>query len=235
MIKSTFPSPLTQTVLKGKHNNRTVTMPSDELFRVKNIFYDHEYSIQRQFLPSTPITVVDIGANVGLFAVYMHLTQSVDTIHCFEPSPASLELLMHNTAGLKNTYIHPYGLINRDGRAEMMIHPRNTGQNRIASASMKGVETIEVQIRDAGRALDQLGLGYFDVLKIDTEGCEIPILESLKTRLNYIGIILLEYHSEADRRHIDQLLSKFSLIGAKSETMNMGTLKYINQKLLKKR
>lgn len=232
MIKSTFPSPLTQTVLKGQHNNHTVTMPSEELFRVKHIFYDHEYSIKRQFLPSTPITVVDIGANVGLFALYMHMTQSVDTIHCFEPSPASLELLRHNTAELNNIHIHPHGLSNRDGNAALMLHPQNTGQNTILTEPADGTETVTVQVVDAGRAFNLLGLGYIDVLKIDTEGSEIPILESLMDRLDYVGVILLEYHSEADRRHIDQLLSRFKLIGARAVNMDVGLLKYINEQLL---
>lgn len=221
-------------MLKGKSNNYTVIFPVNERFRVNNIFYDHEYLIKKCFLPSTPIIVVDIGANVGLFALYMHMTQSVDTIHCFEPAPASLELLRHNTADLQNIHVHPYGLTNRDGRAVMMLHPQNTGQNMIVPATALGAESIEVQVRDAGKAFSQLGLGYVDVLKVDTEGCEIAILESLKARLDYIGIVLLEYHSEADRRHIDQLLGKFTLIGAKAGNINVGTLKYINQQLLKK-
>ena len=233
MIKSKFPSPLTQTVLKGKYNNRTVTIPREELFRVKNIFYDHEYSIKRQFLPSTPITVVDIGANVGLFTLYMHLTQSVDTIHCFEPSPASLELLRHNTAGLNNIHVHPHGLSNRDGNAVLMLHPQNTGQNTILKESVDGAETVVVRISDSCRAFNHLGLGYVDVLKIDTEGSEVPILESLSARLGYVGIILLEYHSESDRRNIDQMLSRFKLIGARAVNMDVGLLKYINQKLLR--
>ena len=225
---------MTQTVLKGKHSNRTVTLPSEELFRVKNIFYDQEYSIKRKFLPSTPITVVDIGANVGLFTLYMQLTQSVDAIHCFEPSPASLELLRHNTAGLNNIHVHPCGLSNRDGNADLMLHPQNTGQNTILTEPADGAETVAVQVVDAGRAFNHLGLGYVDVLKIDTEGSEVPILESLRERLGYVGVILLEYHSEADRRHIDQLLSRFKLIGARACNMDVGLLKYINQQLLRR-
>ncbi len=227
-----FPSPLTQTLLKGKKNTFAVTLPRNERFRVKNIFVDHEYEISRHFLPSTPITVVDIGANVGLFSLYMEMTQSIASIHCFEPAPSSLELLRHNTAGLNNIHIHPYGLTDRNGRAAMRLHPRNSGENRIVKAPSDSERTIQVQVRDAAQAFNHLGLTYVDVLKIDTEGCEVPILNSLMKRLEYVGIILLEYHSKADRRQIDQLLSRFALFGAKVGTIDVGTLKYVNQRLL---
>ena len=234
MSLAKFPSPLTQAVINGKEKKRTITFPSMERFRVKNIFFDHEYSIKKCFLPSTPLSVVDIGANVGMFSIYMEMTQTIDTIHCFEPSPASLELLRRNTADLKNIHIHPYGLTNQNGSTFLMLHPRNSGENKMAVGNVECSETIKVQVRDADGTFSHLGLTYIDVLKIDTEGCEVAILESLRPRLDYIGIILLEYHSETDRRQIDQLLTQYKLFGAKVDTMDVGTLKYINRRLLRK-
>ena len=235
MSISAFPSPLTQVVLNGNMRKHTVTLPIQEQFRVNNIFFDHEYSIKKNYLPSTPITVVDVGANVGLFALYMELTHSIDTIHCFEPCPNSFELLRKNIADFKNIHIHPLGLSNRNGSALLKLHPKNSGENKIVKETHDSDKTIEVRICSAEDAFSRLGLTYIDVLKIDTEGSEIQILESLKQRLDYIGIILLEYHSEADRRNIDRLLDRFKLIGAKVEMMNVGTLKYINQRLLRNR
>lgn len=234
MNRPDFPSPLTQVELKGKAGDHTVTLPRREVFRVENIFNDREYDIPQCFLPSAPLTVVDIGANVGLFALYMKMTQSISTLHCFEPAPASLELLKKNLGELENIHIHPYGLTKRNGTAPLMLHPRNSGQNSMAMAPAGGAGCIDVRIREASATFDHLGLTYIDVLKIDTEGCEVPILECLATRLAYIGIIMLEYHSENDRRHIDQLLSQFTLIGAKAEMMGVGTLKFINRRLLGK-
>ena len=66
------------------------------------------------------------------------------------------------------------------------------------------------------------------ILKIDTEGCEVDILKNLNVD-NY-DLILLEYHSEEDRREIDKLLKNFMLLGCKTEILNRGLLKYINKK-----
>lgn len=227
-------SPITRVMLSGKQEELPLLIPTNEQFRLKNIFIDHEYLIKPTYLPSTPLIVVDIGANVGLFTLYMMMNYSIDTIHCFEPAPASLELLRHNTAGSDSIHVHPYGLINRNGTELLVLHPKNSGENRIAEGEAIDAETVEIQVRDAAEALDRLGLTYIDVLKIDTEGCEVQILESLGPRLSYVGIVLLEYHSDADRRKIDQLLSRFKLVGANAECIDRGIVKYLNRRLLSK-
>jgi FkbM family methyltransferase len=51
---------------------------------------------------------------------------------------------------------------------------------------------------DAGRQYDALGLPHLDVLKIDTEGCELEILESMGKCLDMVDYVLLEYHSEGE-------------------------------------
>jgi hypothetical protein len=87
---------------------------------------------------------------------------------------------------------------------------------------------------DAATAFKQLRLTYIDVLKIDTEGCEVEILESLQNHLPYVGIVLAEYHCESDRRKIDQLLSGHTMWGARIETVQVGVVKYINNRLLQR-
>ena len=49
------------------------------------------------------------------------------------------------------------------------------------------------------------------IVKIDTEGSEVDILERLGSFDH--DVILLEYHSEANRRTIDALLGDFFLVG----------------------
>ena len=40
------------------------------------------------------------------------------------------------------------------------------------------------------------------IIKIDTEGCELEILDSIKTFFNQLQVIYLEFHSEKDRIRI---------------------------------
>ena len=65
---------------------------------------------------------------------------------------------------------------------------------------------VEVQLRAAGAALAERGVEAVDILKLDTEGCEVPILRSLAGLLPSLGVVFVEYHDEEDRREIDRLL-----------------------------
>ena len=47
--------------------------------------------------------------------------------------------------------------------------------------------------------------------------------------------ILLEYHSEANRRKVDALLQDFALVGGGIRELNRGTLKFVHKRLLKGR
>ena len=53
-----------------------------------------------------------------------------------------------------------------------------------------------------------------DVLKVDTEGCELPILRSIAELLPSIPVIYVEYHSEDDRREIDRMLGDTHVVVA---------------------
>ena len=223
-----FPSPLIQVEIQAGSGSYPIQLPSQELFRVDHIFKHQEYSIPNHLLPDRALTVVDIGANVGLFTLYIRLLRAGTTIHCFEPVPGTLALLKVNLNGMQGVHVHPYGLSNTTGRTAMHLHPYNTGENSLKPTSTQSGQLIEIEIQDAEAAFRRIQLNDIDILKIDTEGCEVEILESLHSRLECIGIILLEYHSEADRRRIDQLLDNFVLFEACVARPGLGLLKYAN-------
>jgi hypothetical protein len=68
-----------------------------------------------------------------------------------------------------------------------------------------------------------------DVLKIDTEGCEVPILESIAAWLPEMKAIYLEYHSERDRLAIDRMLCETHiLVSGKVTYPHRGELCYVS-------
>jgi hypothetical protein len=108
----------------------------------------------------------------------------------------------------------------------------NSGENSLKADSDKPVETIRVVVKDAATALHQIGLSYIDILKIDTEGCEVEILESLQPYLPYVGIVMVEYHSEKHRRSIDHGLETHLLFDTNICKPRLGIVKYINARLI---
>jgi hypothetical protein len=57
----------------------------------------------------------------------------------------------------------------------------------------------------------------------------VDILERLGS-FDY-DVILLEYHSDANRRKIDALLGDFLLVGGEVRHLHRGTLKYMHRRL----
>lgn len=210
-----------------------VRIPEAEMFRIKNIFSNEEYALWETGagVPDNPV-IVDIGANVGLFALYCFAKYPGSTIYCFEPCPAARSLLEINLEGQSNATVLPYGLYNDTIRTYLNIHRRNSGENSIKFSNQNYTDAIEIQLMDAGQQLDELGLTHVNILKIDTEGCEVEILESLGDRLDQIDYVMVEYHSERDRRKIDQLLEHYLVFGANAQLPGVGTVKYIHKNRL---
>lgn len=227
-----YPPPVIQIQGQRPDGNRVVWIPKNEVFRVRNIFDEHEYGIPPQYIPTGPLTVVDIGANVGLFALYMKKIRMDCDIHCFEPVPQTLELLKRNVGDDPRIHLYPYALSDSEQTAQLHLHPFNSGENSLKVDRNRPMETIQVPVKDAATVWHQIGLSYIDILKIDTEGCEVEILGSLQPYLPYVGIAMIEYHSEKDRRRIDARLETHVLLEANIHKPGLGIVKYINARLI---
>jgi FkbM family methyltransferase len=238
MQPADYPSPLVSVPIEGESAGRrfshVVWIPQKELFRVKCVLQQAEYSLARYRGPQRPRVVLDIGANVGLFTLYMKIADPDAVVHCFEPAPSTLELLQRNVGHLPSVQIHPYALGKTTGEATLHLHQLNTGQHslqRIERDSQYCGEVI-VHCRAAAEEIDELALNAIDVLKIDTEGCETDIFESLGPRIERADYVLLEYHSESDRRRLDHNLANFLLYSANARRIGRGTLKYVHRRLV---
>ena len=68
--------------------------------------------------------------------------------------------------------------------------------------------TERVPLRAAGAVAVELGDDPIDVLKVDVEGCEVQVLESLgPDRLASVKVLYVEYDHRDARRRIEELLA----------------------------
>lgn len=226
-----LPSPAITVTVDTRNGHRVdVLIPEREVFRLRNIFEKEEYALPKGVGASSPLTVVDIGANVGAFALYAEGWADRVNIHCFEPNPQVIDLLRKNLAGHGNVRINPFALSDKDAELTLYQNPYNTGATSMTRAAKGGGEVV-VPVRRAESALRDAGIDRIDVLKIDTEGSEVAILQGLGSYLERTSIVMLEYHSEKDRRKIDELLQNFVLYSADVAQIGVGTMKYLNARL----
>jgi len=151
-------------------------------------------------------TIVDVGANVGSASVMLALKYPNAEVHALEPAPAALTLLDENTAPLPQIHVHRHGLHDHTGSLRLYRSQWDPMSGSVLESAENTTNYDEVAFTSAAEWLHQQQIDAIDILKIDTEGCEIPILRALAEQATNARVVYLEYHSEADRRSIDTLL-----------------------------
>ncbi len=148
---------------------------------------------------SAPARILDIGGHVGSFSVWAAHRWPGAQITTYEPHPVSAAFCRLNTDGF-STVVEC--AVVGSGRPEtLLLHEgiRNTGQRSI---HMLGEQRSEGLMVKTLRARD---LPPADILKIDTEGCEIEILAEYQ-HMPGVQAIMVEWHGLPDYHALLKLL-----------------------------
>jgi hypothetical protein len=130
-------------------------------------------------------------------------------------------------------HVFPYGLLDRDADLPIYQGTSQPGQNSLVANSETSSTPIEVvRVVKASREAAERGWTSVSILKLDTEGCELPILTELLTAVPTIDVLYFEYHSDDDRRRIDALLAdRFLLYQGRATAPHLGTCVYLAKAL----
>ena len=164
--------------------------------------------------------IIDIGANVGGFAVWAHEYFDKPKIDCYEPIKENYNLLRQNIEGT-DIAVRNFAIGKEDGERMMYYGLHNCGEASLYEGEEQRAEGEMVKVMSAKH------LPECDIMKIDTEGAEIEILENLTIQP---VVFLIEFHSAWNRRRIDELLYDYTLIECTMRGYNYGILKYIRGK-----
>jgi FkbM family methyltransferase len=173
-----------------------------------SVHVDRDYDIP-ELDWSTTRTIVDVGAHVGSFAIWAALRSPTARVLAIEPNPETFQLLLQNLRD--NSVQDRATAINAavgggSGVAtlELMEHSLGT---RIAP---KGDGPVTVTVEKLERLLAGVDMGTVDFLKVDCEGMEYQLFETMDAgQLRRIRAIACEYHPEPGRdvRELDRILS----------------------------
>jgi FkbM family methyltransferase len=124
-------------------------------------------------------TFVDIGANVGLYSLYLASCGDVRTL-AIEPQPGILERLRFHLATNPSAKVDvlPIALSDRAGEAVLVINESDSGGTHIdkQDGRQDPGERIAVPSKPLIVALAAAGIETVDALKIDVEGAEDIVL-----------------------------------------------------------
>jgi FkbM family methyltransferase len=183
-------------------------------------------------LPKKSNIIMDIGGNIGSSAVYFNLIYPDSQIYVFEPDPISYETLIKNTSLFNNISCYNFGLSNENKNIELNRCSYGSSGNSIHLRPEATYEKVPVELKKASDVIKSYNLHNANILKIDTEGCEVEILQSiLETDISF-DVIYVEYHCDEDRFEIEKLMyPKYNLVFAKINCKNIGELTYINSNI----
>ncbi len=137
-----------------------------------------------------PLRAVDLGANIGLWGIWLHGRFRVGHLTALEPEPENAA--KHRRVIALNRLTDSWELVQAAATCAdepVVFIPGRATMGHIAADGEPG--TIEVAGLDAFPLLDGA-----DLLKMDIEGAEWPILLDARLANIEVPVVLLEYHPD---------------------------------------
>jgi FkbM family methyltransferase len=168
----------------------------------RDLILDDEYGLTK--LAKKPETVLDVGGNIGLFALWAGVNFPQATIHVYEPNPELLDSLENNAKQVGAT-IYSEGMGGQDGTGAFIKNGESmVGQCEIAP-------TGDINLVSLRTAVERLG-GSVDLLKLDCEGAEWEIFDDLEP-FKAVGMVRMEYHLTRPDRSLGWMIDRLTGAG----------------------
>lgn len=158
------------------------------------MFYPEEVGLIIKNIDQPLKKVLDIGANIGQFAITLAHLSPESQIDSFEPHPETFKLLKNNSKDWKNIKPFNYG-VGKAGKQKLHFLPErsvnasllpNNAKYRIPN---KKSEVITIDVIDNIEKIT--ANSKYDLIKIDVEGYEyqaLKYLHNLQTKYLYIEV-----------------------------------------------
>ncbi|MCI0764728.1 FkbM family methyltransferase [Bacillus sp. TL12] len=176
--------------------------------------------------------ILDAGANIGSMSIILAKINPLVTIYCFEPDPLNYSLLNINIVlnDVQNIHTFNYALSKEQKFTTFYKNNINYGDHRTskplendADISNFGhlpmiVPSVNI-VNFLKECLGEQSPNYFDIVKIDTQGADIEILDSCLPLIKDHSTIVMEYcpyllhRNGSSKKQIEKLLNNFSNIG----------------------
>ncbi|KAF6835223.1 amino acid adenylation domain-containing protein [Colletotrichum plurivorum] len=210
------------------------TSEGEAQFIYKEIFVDRCYDGPK--LSETPF-VIDAGANVGMFSIYIKQKYPAAKILAFEPAPDTFDVMrqnlkLHNVA--EGVEMHPYGLGPKASTEKLTYFPNLPGNSTLrpeekeavrkgvaeslgqefADATFGNAQQLDVKIERLSHFLQSYpDVDRIDLLKVDVEGVELGVLQGLDDEhwAKVRNVVLETMEQSGDRAAIEELLKSKGL------------------------
>jgi FkbM family methyltransferase len=203
LIRNWAPVVLGYTGLRNLRGGATIELASGMRFAIAHasdawtivqVIGRNDYRVR----PSEPWrTVIDIGANIGTFAVLAAQAAPAARVLCFEPAPDTAALLRRNltmNGVAARVVIEERAVYGVAGQVELVSPPQSSMRRVRPPGSEDGI-TVRAEAVTLPEIFDRHAVDRCDVLKIDCEGAEYDLLRACPSSvLDRVDRIALEFH-----------------------------------------
>ena len=157
------------------------------------------------------MNVIDVGAYIGTYTILAaEKVGKNGKIVAIEPEPQNYGRLLENIKlnNFQNVIPQNIALTDYEGFEKLYLSSSSVGHSLISQEDKNSY--IKVPVKTVDKLVEELNLKKIDIIKIDTEGSELPVLrgaeKTLKANPN-IKIIVASYHYPSEVKEVCQFLN----------------------------
>jgi FkbM family methyltransferase len=198
-----------EVLCRGKFGGSDVFFRGADIMALKEVMVDTEYECALPRLRHTESPVVlDIGAHIGLFSLWLLKRCPRARIHSVEADPQTYGVLLQNV-NLRRAVGALWDARNAAAWGESSGELRFSSQGPSMSHKVSNQGDVVVEAVGLRRLLDEaVGRdGTVDLMKVDIEGSEETFLCADEGLLRRVGSIVIELHPQlCDAMRVEGLL-----------------------------
>lgn len=139
-------------------------------------------------------TSLDVGANVGIVALFLGRSSPAGVVHAFEPVPETYRYLVENIEANSASNVSAHEVAISDHRGDVVMHYPRTFAGGSFSATTPVNEPMATRLVPTWTLDEWLttkGVERVDLVKMDIEGAELAAIEGARELLSRRGPDLL--------------------------------------------
>jgi len=172
-----------------------------DLFVMREVLVDEVYKEVLSCLGKKDVRLVDVGSNLGSFAIWMNSKAGVREAFCFEPEPDSFRLLTFNLTRNGCIAAKPFNCAmgGKERTIQIKLNESSPGGTSIYSDQTSGDRSAAtMKVLAFEEWLKEVD-GDFDLLKLDCEGAEWEIVSRTDTKqMGRFRVCVAEVHGDPE-------------------------------------
>ncbi|WP_116090595.1 FkbM family methyltransferase [Sphingomonas crusticola] len=191
----------------------------DDVNFVDELFFKSAYNV----ISAENTCIIDVGMNIGLASLIFAAKPQVREVHAFEPFPSTyargLANLSLNPALASKIKTNNFGLSDKNEDTTFLVHETSDSGAR-STRDQEGGTPTNLSVRDAATVLGPIiasarSRGLQVIAKIDCEGSEFPVFQSLAKAglFSEITALMVEWHRVFEGRTQRELIQPLTDAG----------------------